>query len=137
MRSAQAQYDELAYYTLEKRDPEFIHQYIVDAFAAQRADAKTKPITLAFALIGLYLHLEKDYTGKQVQNVHIILGKTKKAWPKFELPAECGDFNVADVLAAPFGRPRDEAIDIWCQSVWRAYSAVHSQVKDLVEAELF
>ncbi len=126
----------MSYYTLEKRDPEFIHQYIVDAFAAQTADAKTKPITLAFALIGLYLHLEKDYTGKEVQQAHMVLGKTKKAWPKFELPVERGDFTVVDVLAAPFGAPRDEAINKWSQSVWQAYKNVHQPVKYLMEKEL-
>ena len=38
-------------------------QHVVDAYAAQTARASTKPITLAFALVGLYLHLEKNQTG--------------------------------------------------------------------------
>src|SRR5438067_3221775 len=48
-------------------------QHVVDAYAAQTARASTKPITLAFALVGLYLHLEKNQTGKQVQRVHMLL----------------------------------------------------------------
>ena len=48
-------YHELTAYTLSHTDPAFIHQYAVDAFAAQTADDTTKPITLAFALMGLYL----------------------------------------------------------------------------------
>jgi Family of unknown function (DUF5946) len=136
MKSQQEEYDELAYYTLEKHDPEFIHQYIVDAFAAQTADAKTKPITLAFALIGLYLHLEKNYTGKQVQRAHMILGKTKKAWPKFELPSDRGAIKVTDVLAVPAGPERDAEINKWCVSVWKAYNKVYEQVKDLAQTEL-
>jgi hypothetical protein len=42
----QQTYHELSSYTLTRGDPGFIHQYAVDAFAAQRADNDTKPITL-------------------------------------------------------------------------------------------
>ena len=35
-------YDELAFYTLAHRSPYFIHQHIVDAFAAQYANDKNK-----------------------------------------------------------------------------------------------
>ena len=48
-------YHELCYYTLAHRDPSFIHQHVVDAFAAQHADEKTKPIKLTFALVGALL----------------------------------------------------------------------------------
>jgi hypothetical protein len=59
----QEKYYELSYYTLAHDDPRFIHQHIVDAFAAQTANQDTNPIKVAFALIGLYLYLERDYTG--------------------------------------------------------------------------
>ncbi len=48
-------YDALCAYTLQRGDAEFIHQHVVDAHAAQRADESTRPMTLAFALLGLYL----------------------------------------------------------------------------------
>ena len=54
-------YDRLQCYTLAHGDPAFLHQHIVDAWAAQHADDRTKPIGLTFALVGLYLHLEKGY----------------------------------------------------------------------------
>jgi hypothetical protein len=57
--SEQEQYDELAYYTLAHPDPGFIHQNIVDAFAAQTASEADKPIKIAFALVGLYLCVVK------------------------------------------------------------------------------
>jgi hypothetical protein len=85
-KSAQETFNELSCYTITHSDPLFIHQYAVDAFAAQNADKNTKPITITFALIGLYLHIEKNYTGKEVQNAHIKLGKHRKSWPKFNLP---------------------------------------------------
>jgi hypothetical protein len=51
-------YHELCGYTLTHGDAAFIHQHVVDAFAAQHADAHSKPIGITFALAGLYLHLE-------------------------------------------------------------------------------
>lgn len=56
-------YHELQCYTLAHRDAEFVHQYVVDAWAAQYADERTKPVTLTFALAGLFLHLEKGLSG--------------------------------------------------------------------------
>jgi len=52
METAKDAYNELAYYTLSHADPSFIHQHIVDAFAAQNADEHSKPISVAFALLG-------------------------------------------------------------------------------------
>ena len=49
----QAARDELSAYTLTHGDPDFIHQHVVDAFAAQHAAAKSSAIGVAFALIGL------------------------------------------------------------------------------------
>ena len=91
MKTEQELYNELACYTLSLADPEFIHQHIVDAFGAQRTDENTKPIGIAFALAGLYLYLEKNYTGRQVQLAHMKMAKRRKKWPKLELPQNRGD----------------------------------------------
>ena len=114
-------YNELCYYTLARRDPSFIHQHVVDAFAAQNADEQTKPIKLTFALVGLYLHVEKQFSGMQVQQAHMDLARQKQLWPPFALPSDRGSLTVADVLAAPVGTSRDKAIDAWCESVWGAF----------------
>src|SRR3954453_23804420 len=74
---------ELSYYTLAHGALTFIHQHVVDAFAAQDADGDDKPIRLTFALVGLYLHVERGYTGRQVQLAHMALARQKRAWPKF------------------------------------------------------
>jgi len=128
----QARYYELSYYTLAHKDPRFLHQHIVDAFAAQTADENTKPIKLAFALIGLYLYLEKNYTGKQVQSAHVALANRQKEWPKLDLPETRGQITVEDVLAEPEGAERDEMIHRWCGSVWQAYRESHERVRELV-----
>ena len=58
MLSEHQAYDRLCAYTLNRGDAAFIHQHVVDAFAAQHAGGHTKAITITFALVGLYLHVE-------------------------------------------------------------------------------
>ena len=128
----QEKFYELSYYTLAHSHPAFIHQHIVDAFAAQTADQNTKPISLAFALIGLCLYLEKNYTGKQVQLAHMALAPRKREWPNFDLPESRGEITVVDVLNEPAGPARDAKIREWCASVWQAYRASHQQVLELL-----
>jgi hypothetical protein len=60
-------YQELAAYTLGLHDAAFIHQHIVDAYAVHVAMPTDKPIRIAQALVGLYLHVEHGLTGRQVQ----------------------------------------------------------------------
>jgi hypothetical protein len=127
-------YHELSAYTLGHGGPSFIHQHVVDAFAAQRADERTKPIGLTFALAGLYLHLEKGFSGRQVQRAHMRMGRHKRQWPGFALPAQRGAVTAIEVMAAPEGAERDKAIDDWCRSVWDAFSA-HRQAVDALLRE--
>lgn len=133
--SEQHAYDELAFYTLSLGDAGFIHQHIVDAFGAQQANEETKPIGIAFALIGLYLCVEKGYSGKQVQQAHMRLAKRRRQWPKFPLPVNRGEILAADVLEAAPGAERDAMIRKWCESVWEAYDGCHAQVAALVGLE--
>jgi hypothetical protein len=132
----QEQYHALACYSLAHPRASFIHQHVVDAYAAQHVTEKTKPIATAFALIGLYLHVEKGWSGREVQRAHMKLARKRKIWPKFELPDQLGDVTVSEVLAAPLGRLRDEAIDRWCAAVWSAWRGGRDQVRALVRAEL-
>jgi len=114
-------YHELCGYTLTHGHPSFIHQHVVDAFAAQEADEHTKPIGLTFALVGLYLHVEKGLSGRQVQLAHMKMAKQKRQWPAISLPSERGTITAADVLKVGPGIERDKAIDTWCASVWDAF----------------
>lgn len=123
MTSATDSYHALCAYTIEhaRTDAAFIHQHVVDAQAAQTADEHTRPIGLTFALVGLYLHVERGLSGRQVQRVHMQLAKRKRAWPTIALPKERGTITATDVMAAEAGPPRDQAIEAWCVSVWTAY----------------
>ena len=131
-----AAYDGLCAYTLTHPEPAFIHQFVVDAFAAQTATRQTKPITLTFALVGLYLAVEWEFTGKQVQRVHTLRARRRKAWPSFALPDRRGDVRVQDVMAAEPGPERDAAIRRWCASVWAACVESRAAVVALLKAEL-
>ncbi len=124
-------FHELCAYSISRGDPAFIHQHVVDAFAAQMADEQTKPITLTFALIGLYLHLERHFTGRQVQRAHQYLARRKRPWPSFILPRERGSPTALEVLALPEGVARNEAIHTWCASVWHAYRDANHSVAEL------
>jgi hypothetical protein len=127
-----AAYDELQAYTLGHGDPAFIHQHVVDAGAAQRADERTKPIGLTFALVGLYLHVERGWSGRQVQHAHQQLARRRQAWPWFSLPAQRGRVTADDVMARPAGPDRDRAIDTWCASVWEAFREHQSAIVELL-----
>lgn len=128
----QETFDELCYDTLSRNDPTFIHQYGVDAYAAQTVSEKDKPIKLTFALVGLYLHVEKHLTGRQVQLAHMKLAQHKQPWPSFDLPVNRGEITVADVVAAPAGKERDEMIDRWSECVWKAYTESREVIVDLL-----
>lgn len=136
LASERAAYEELQCYTLAHGGATFIHQHVVDAWAAQHADERTKPIGLTFALIGLFLHVEQGFSGHEVQRAHMTLARHRRAWPSFALPSERGSMTAARVMAAPPGPERDRAIDLWCASVWDAFSASRDTVIDLVRPEI-
>ena len=125
-------YEELCAYTLSHGDPRFIHQHVVDAFAAQHADENSKPIGLTFALVGLYLHVERRFTGRQVQRAHMTLARRKRSWPRFPLPADRGAITAVEVMAAAGGEARDRAISEWCAAVWQAFRESRPEVAALL-----
>jgi hypothetical protein len=135
MTSDQDLYNELSCYTLSHQDPSFLHQHIVDAYTAQHADEHTKPIAVVFALIGLYLCVEKKFTGKQVQRIHMQIAHPRKKWPRLTPPRERGAITVSAVMAASPGKLRDEAIQNWSASVWAAWEPSHDQIRALAKEE--
>jgi hypothetical protein len=130
MDTMRAAYDEVYAYTFDR--PGFILQHVVDAFAVQTASDDSKPIAVVFGLVGLYLRVEKQFSGRQVQKAHMQLGRKKREWPRIYLPDDRGRMTVADVLAASAGPARDIAIDTWCRSLWAAYSDNHQAIVALL-----
>ena len=78
--------NELSYYTLAHGDRAFIHQHVVDAYAAQHVRPSPSTIGPAFALAGLYLASEQRYSGRQVQQTHMRMARASKQWPRFDPP---------------------------------------------------
>ena len=73
-------YDQLYVDTMGREN--FLLQHVVDAHIAQSAPAMNPPpIGVVFSLVGLFLHVEKGFTGKQVQNAHRIMANAKRSWP--------------------------------------------------------
>jgi len=90
--------------------PGFILQHVVDAFAIQNANDNSKTIGVLFGLVGLYLHVENQFSGHGVQKAHMQLGRRKREWPRVYLPEDRGSMTVADVLAASAGPERDRRL---------------------------
>jgi uncharacterized protein DUF5946 len=120
----------LTSWTQTLSDRAFVHQHVVDAYAAQHVTATAPSIRAAFALVGLHLACDRGLTGRQVQRAHMWLAKTRRDWPRFDAPA--GEaMTVADVLAAP---DRTAAIHRWAASVWACWQPDHLRVRQLVAA---
>ncbi|HZD60713.1 MAG TPA: DUF5946 family protein [Anaerolineae bacterium] len=129
-------YSELSYYTLSLQDTEFIHQLIVDTYAAQHSGKSMRPITTAFALIGLYLTFERGFTGRQVQKAHMLLAQKTKNWPHFNPPRAKASLTVLDVIYTSPGQARNEMIGKWGKSVWDVWEPEQKKIKGLAEAYL-
>jgi Family of unknown function (DUF5946) len=133
MHADTATYHELCCYTLTHGDPDFIHQHVVDAFAAQDASNADKPIRLTFALVGLYLHVERGFTGRQAQLAHMKLARTRRQWPALQIPANRGALSAVHVLAAAPGTARDALIHQWAVSVWQAFAVNRPAIEQLLQ----
>lgn len=126
-------YWQLSADTLTSAGPAFPHQFAVDAYAAQHAGTPSRPITTAFALVGLYLAYERGYSGRDVQRAHMLLARRNLDWPRFAKPAEPGLLTVLDVLQARPGTQRDQMLYSWACAVWETWQAERARVSFLVE----
>jgi hypothetical protein len=129
----QAALDELSAYTLTHPGRDFVHQHVVDAFGAQHPVRTSTGIGLAFALIGLYLHVERGCSGREVQQAHMRLARKRRLWPSFDPPTEAAPMTVHDVVAVPPGPDRDRAITAWAAAVWASWRASHADVAMLLD----
>jgi hypothetical protein len=131
----EAAYHELMAYTLALGDPSFIHQHVVDAYAVQTALPDSKPIGIVFGLVGLYLHLELGFSGRQVQKAHMKLARVRRDWALPHLPQHRGNIVVSNVIATSPGEQRDSMISEWCRSVWKPWEPERNFIAALVRAE--
>ena len=130
-------YYKLTSWTLAQQDGRFIHQHAVDAYEAQHAGGRTRPITAVFGLIGLYLALEKGYTGRQVQLAHMKIASRRKDWPRLEPPARRVELTVMDVLLAETGLEKEKMLMKWAESVWMIWEHRHPWIREITQKTLF
>jgi hypothetical protein len=126
-------FSDLSCYTMALQDPVFIHQHAVDAYEAQHAGGNSRPITVVFGLIGLYLALERGYSGKEVQQAHMRIAKIRKDWPRLEPPGQPAVLTVIDVLAAAPGPERDAMILKWATAVWEGWGDRQAWVRETTD----
>jgi hypothetical protein len=129
-------FSDLSCYTVSKQDAAFIHQHAVDAYEAQHSGGKTRNITVAFGLIGLFLALERGFTGKQVQIAHMQIARVRKDWPRLDPPGHPAPITVLDVLLEKTDDGRDRMIREWMAAVWDSWSDRHEWVGSTTEGLL-
>jgi len=130
-------FSDLSCDTVSRRDAAFIHQHVVDAYEAQHAGGKTRAITVVFGLIGLYLALEKGFTGKEVQQAHMRIAMVRKVWPELEPPTKPAGITVLDVLVVREGSERERMIRRWMEAVWESWADRQEGVRQMTDDLLF
>lgn len=125
-------YDKLAIYSLSHPSPDFIHQHLADAYTLYTADENTKPISILFALAGIYLFTEKNYTGKKVQQVHLQMSARKQNWPLLSLPVKRSTITPEDLLRKKPGSERDQLLFDWCRDIWHYCSFLKDQLEQVL-----
>ena len=87
---------------------DFDHQYLVDIFCCETYAPETKPISIAFALVGLYLFLEKDFSWKLIQNFHKHLSKQNIILPQISIHIKNPEFLIEDMIKLPINERKQK-----------------------------
>jgi hypothetical protein len=117
------------------------HQLTVDAYAAQHAPREgggdVPPISVAYALVGLHLALDRGVSGIEVRAAHQRMGKPHSSWPRLPTPERTGAMTVFDVAAAGAMvgsvAGHAKAVRAWAAAVWQAWAAQHATVTALAD----
>jgi Family of unknown function (DUF5946) len=109
-------------------------QLRVDTYFAQHPDPQTSDLSIAFALIGLDLALERGASGVDVRALHQRLGDAKIAWPHLEPPVDRGSLTVFDVALASSSHGCAGQLCRWAGSVWRPWLPHRATVEGWIEA---
>jgi Family of unknown function (DUF5946) len=117
------------------------HQLAVDAYSAQHAsrevDGDVPLISVAYALVGLHLALDRRMSGLEVRAAHQRMGKPDASWPRLPAPARTGSVTVFDVAAAGAmvgsAAGHAKAVRTWAEAVWQAWATQQGAVAALTD----
>jgi hypothetical protein len=117
------------------------HQLAVDAYFGQHdpreVGSDLPPISVAYALVGLHLALDRGLSGREVRAAHQRMGKPDPSWPRLLTPERTGAMTVFDVAAAGAMvgsvAGHAEAVRAWAAAVWQAWAAQHATVAALAD----
>jgi hypothetical protein len=118
-----------------------LRQLTVDAYAAQHAPREVggdlPAISVAYAVVGLHLALDRGLSGLEVRAAHQRMGRPDPSWPRLPAPARTGAMTVFDVAAAGAMvgsvAGHAEAVRAWTAAVWQAWAAEHATVAALAD----
>jgi len=116
----------------DEADPAFIHQVAVDCYGAQHAGGPARPITAVFSLVGLCLHLEHGFTGKQVQAAHAAMARGQKNWPVLLAPSVRYPVTVDSVVQCETASARTVQLKVWAQATWDAWRSEQMWVRSII-----
>lgn len=114
------------------------HQLTVDAYGAQHTGPRTRTITTAFALNGLYLVLERGFSGTHAREAHGYLAETVPEWPRFAPPSGPPAYAVTVLDVALAGSPEEhrDLLMRWGGCAWDAWRHVHAEVAEMTDRQL-
>jgi hypothetical protein len=111
-----------------------LHQLTVDAYAAQHPRDGGPPIATVFALVGLHLALDRDFSGLEVRGAHQRLAGDRRTWPALSAPAELAavELTIFEIALADSAEGHLHALERWARAVWNAWRAEHDTVARMV-----
>jgi hypothetical protein len=112
------------------------HQLTVDAYGAQHPGTPSPPISTAFALIGLSLALEHDWSGTAVRAAQQFLAQRYSTWPTFRDRSNGPVLTVSGVVGVTTPDEHADRIQVWARTVWASWAPEHHRVGSWAEQVL-
>jgi hypothetical protein len=110
------------------------HQLTVDTYIAQHPGGHASDLSIAFALIGLHLALERGMPGTEVRALHQRLANRGVGWPHLSPPEVRGRVTVHHVASAGSVEEHAQQVGRWSRLVWEAWRPHHETVARWVDA---
>ncbi len=114
--------------------PQPTNRLTVDTYAVQHPGKPSRQATQSvnIHLIGLYLVLEQGLSGPGATKAIGTILKRAEDLEWLAPPVPNGHLTVLDVVTACDLAEHRQLVDAWARDVWKAWSAYHGLVRDLI-----